>query len=615
MKRTLLFAGLAVAALSFVGCNKQEVDVAGNDSQVTVHFVMPETRTTNKGLSTIWADDDALTVFYAPAGTTDYSDNTEFAISSPEEGIAKADVTLESGSYDWYAFYPYSQYFTSPANNNDNPARTYIGSRSDGAQTQTGYNNMDHVAGPDVPLYGIVKGVPSSDDPEIQMKHIASLAEIVVTNNSGTAVTITGVDLSAPEDVDIVGYYNISFDAEPVITPYKTYQSNTAKLTVSDGTALANGASAKFYLVVKPFEADELTIKVTTDAGSQEKSKTLSSATFSAGHIKTLNFNFDKASGPAEVIAATVQEFLDAPVSTDQWYQLTGTVSNITSTTYGNFDLTDDTGTVYVYGLTKTKVEKNDKSFADLDVKAGDKVTIISLRSEHEGTPEAGGSVPAYLVSKEDGPTHSEIETKITIPYTANVYLGETFALNATANVDATITYESEDAAIASVDANGVITGVAEGSVKVYARIAGIPGQYSSDEKYCNVTVSIKPQETEGTVIFDQEFLAANQNGSKDVISYTNSSNYGSNTVTELRIYKGQEFTVSASGGKKITSIKITCTASGTAKYGPGSWGEGAPSGYTFDGTVGTWTGSASSVKFTATDNQVRIVNLVVTYE
>ena len=199
-----------------------------------------------------------------------------------------------------------------------------------------------------------------------------------------------------------------------------------------------------------------------------------------------------------------------------------------------------------------------------------------------------------------------------------SVYVGESFELNATSNVEgAVITYESEDPSIATVNASGVVTGVAEGTVKVYARIAGVEGQYTDAERYCNVTVSTKPVETEGTVVFDQNYLAANKDGSKDEISYTNSSDYGTTEVTELRIYKGREFVVSASDGYKITSIKMTCTAKGTAKQGPGCWGAGAPEGYSFeaDGFVGTWTGSASSVSFTATDNQVRIVELVVTYE
>ena len=139
-----------------------------------------------------------------------------------------------------------------------------------------------------------------------------------------------------------------------------------------------------------------------------------------------------------------------------------------------------------------------------------------------------------------------------------------------------------------------------------------------------NVTISAvftAAGESDGVVVsFDQDQLAAAAcKGEKvemdDVISFTNSSDYGNATVTELRIYKGKEWVVSAVAGYVITKIEFTCTASGTTKQGPGCFGAGAPNGYSYEDAVGTWAGSESSVSFTATDNQVRIKALSVTYE
>lgn len=93
----------------------------------------------------------------------------------------------------------------------------------------------------------------------------------------------------------------------------------------------------------------------------------------------------------------TVAEFMNKEVNTDVWYKLTGTVSNIVNTTYGNFDLVDETGTVLVYGLTATKVTSNDNSFASLNLKAGDVLTLIGTRADYNGTAQVGG--PAYYVS------------------------------------------------------------------------------------------------------------------------------------------------------------------------------------------------------------------------
>lgn len=84
-------------------------------------------------------------------------------------------------------------------------------------------------------------------------------------------------------------------------------------------------------------------------------------------------------------------------------------------------------------------------------------------------------------------------------------------------------------------------------------------------------------------------------------------------TADQMRIFKNQTITISAESN--ITSIEFTCTANGTAKYGPGCFA--AQDGYTFEasGKKGTWTGSANSVSFTASTNQVRATQIVVTLD
>lgn len=95
---------------------------------------------------------------------------------------------------------------------------------------------------------------------------------------------------------------------------------------------------------------------------------------------------------------ATIADFLAASESEDVYYELTGRMSNITNTTYGNFDLIDATGTVYVYGLTATMQISNDRSFASLGLAEGDVITIRGTRASYSGTAQVGG--PAYFVSK-----------------------------------------------------------------------------------------------------------------------------------------------------------------------------------------------------------------------
>ena len=107
---------------------------------------------------------------------------------------------------------------------------------------------------------------------------------------------------------------------------------------------------------------------------------------------------------PESADKITISEFLAKPVSETDWYELTGTIINIESATYGNFTMSDETGTVYVYGLVKDWANgENDKSFAEIGLEAGDIVTIWTLRAEHSGSPQAGGNNPAIYKGHEDG--------------------------------------------------------------------------------------------------------------------------------------------------------------------------------------------------------------------
>ena len=75
------------------------------------------------------------------------------------------------------------------------------------------------------------------------------------------------------------------------------------------------------------------------------------------------------------------------------------------------------------------------------------------------------------------------------------------------------------------------------------------------------------------------------------------------------RTYANTEMVVSSTVGN-ITKVEVTCTASGTNNYGPGKF---SGTGYTYSGTVGTWTGSSESVTLKASA-QVRITKIEVTY-
>lgn len=96
-----------------------------------------------------------------------------------------------------------------------------------------------------------------------------------------------------------------------------------------------------------------------------------------------------------KVTDISIADFLNEEVS-DKYYRLTGSITSITNTTWGNFYLTDNSGaTVYVYGLLPGWNGPS-KHFSELNLKVGDEVTIVGNRYIHNSTDEV---MNAFYVS------------------------------------------------------------------------------------------------------------------------------------------------------------------------------------------------------------------------
>ncbi|MBO5817293.1 MAG: hypothetical protein J6R26_05045, partial [Paludibacteraceae bacterium] len=279
-----------------------------------------------------------------------------------------------------------------------------------------------------------------------------------------------------------------------------------------------------------------------------------------------VNPNVEQKEPTAKVV--TIKEFIDAPESPEVYYELTGVISGLSAggnaVIYGNFDLTDETGTVYVYGLTKEFIAvgttSNDKSFASLGLKDGDKITLRGFRGSYNGKIEVMGAYFVKLISSG----------------------------NETPNPGG--------------DNNG--------------------GDNGGDNGNDSGTTEPTP---EGAIVFDADVDQGNAGtDSNNASSYTITKNGVTITVSSgilgtynnemhYRIYKNQTLTVSSTAGN-VKEVTFTCTANDDAKYGPGcfTWSTGD---YTYSGANGTWTGDASEVVFTASTNQVRATQIVVVLE
>ena len=299
MKKLFVYAGLAcAAALSLTNCSKIDPQTPSSEGMpFEIVASTAETKTANDGLKTTWVDGDALNLFHAETGTTNYFKEGEFTLVSGDKftGNLNTDHPLETGkNYDWYALYPYNENIKTPAATTS--GYTFIGHRT--GATQQGNSSTAHLSCTKLsalcPLYGVAKGVAADKSVKIDMHHLTSVVKIVVTNNNDAPLTVSTVTLTAGED--IVGSYYIDFTGETVkyTASGEEYVKKTATLNVSDGTALAKGESAAFYIPIKPFTAtkgSELTVAVNGYA----KPKTLDAdKTFVAGTIHQIGFSYDK---------------------------------------------------------------------------------------------------------------------------------------------------------------------------------------------------------------------------------------------------------------------------------------------------------------------------------
>src|SRR5690554_2034638 len=130
------------------------------------------------------------------------------------------------------------------------------------------------------------------------------------------------------------------------------------------------------------------------------------------------------------IIKASIAEFIAAAVG-DTQYRLTGVITDISNTTYGNLDIRDFSGETYVYGI---------QDFQDKDLKVGDIITIVGKRAAYRDDPQVGGAVlesvipvtPAtiaeVLAKPDSSADYFMITGKITLinnPAYGNVYLND----------------------------------------------------------------------------------------------------------------------------------------------------------------------------------------------
>ena len=119
----------------------------------------------------------------------------------------------------------------------------------------------------------------------------------------------------------------------------------------------------------------------------------------------------------------TVAEFLALKDKTNE-FELTGKITRVANEVWGNFDLTDETGTIYVYGLLTPSGEQQ-KQWAAAGLRLGDTITIKGAYNEYNGSAQIKNAtyishVAAPFISAASATIESDVTT-VTLEVKANV--------------------------------------------------------------------------------------------------------------------------------------------------------------------------------------------------
>lgn len=185
----------------------------------------------------------------------------------------------------------------------------------------------------------------------------------------------------------------------------------------------------------------------------------------------------------------------------------------------------------------------------------------------------------------------------------------KTLQLNATygGTNTAPIVWSSSAESVATVDQNGLVTGVAVGETIITAKKSETLSVQAKitvvDENITKVTISASDLTKMGTAgAVNQEVKGIKFEISNGIVN-----------VANIRVYQGQTLKLTSNIGL-MTKVVFTCTASGDAKYGPGCF---TGTNYTAgEEETGTWelAAGASSLTLTASKKQVRITQMEISY-
>ncbi len=336
------------------------------------------------------AQPSGLTLYLQP-NTNWKADGARFAAYFFGAGETWADMTLVEGETDIYAV--------------EVPAGGYpnvIFCRMNPNATDNNWNNKwNQTADLEVP----------ADD-----TNLYTVKENTWDNGGGTwSVYTPAVVKPAEPEVLATPVVKAAVEGNVVTLTWAAVQ-NAAQYSITVGTEMPVFVEETTYVFTGEYET-EYTFNVVAVPEDEEK--------FAASEAAVVTATTEEApaSGPVAGSEVTVAEFLEMKDTTNE-FVLTGKITRVVNETYGNFDLTDATGTIYIYGLL-TPEGAAQKQWAAAGLREGDTITIKGIYNVYNGSAQVKNAiyvshVAAPFVSAEPVAINAD-ETAATLFVKSNV--------------------------------------------------------------------------------------------------------------------------------------------------------------------------------------------------
>ena len=237
--------------------------------------------------------------------------------------------------------------------------------------------------------------------------------------------------------VEISVQSNVSYNVDIIDADWITRASNTRGLEKSTITLnVAKNTSG---------DVREATVKISDSSSGESSLITIKQAFTPQFNIDKTSLNFDENGGEDEVTVIS-NVILETSLS-ENWVEI------------ASKDAKDDNTTIYKLKVkalgSDVRSRKADITFTNTRWNISEKVTITQTKSLYIEEPNA------------------------------EIYVGDNFTLSLVNNLDCTVLWESSDTSVATVDNNGIVTGVGNGSITITVT--------SSDGKYSDkITITIK---------------------------------------------------------------------------------------------------------------------------